>query len=181
MVIRQYNENDRLEWTKHIIQSTIYGINMPVIHSNVYELPPLPEEPEDDPEPDQPEPQPPTPPVTKSIYIGTLNLPKLGISSMSAITAEHIQSLQKLDDGAYNRKPVSTEQYDIIVVAVPTTRTVYIDDGLGNKTKFVTNYPDADGMPFCANGEITCEIDGQTYAVYGTLTAITGTNYIYID
>ena len=100
---------------------------------------------------------------------------------MSAITAEHIQSLQKLDDGVYNREPVSTEQYDIIVVAVPSTRTAYIDDGLGNKIKFITNYPDVDGMPFCSNGEITCEIAGETYDIYGTLTAIAGTNYIYVD
>lgn len=158
-------------------------MNMPVIPSQHYELPPLPEEPEEPEEPDTPvvPDDPVTPPASKYVYVGTLSLPKLGIGSMNQITAEHIETLEKLSDGVYTRKPVVATQYDIIVVAVPTTRTVYVDDGLSNKTAFYTNYTDVDGMPFYANGEIFCEVGDETYAIYGVLTAISGTNYIYIE
>lgn len=163
---------------KLLIEDVVYGMNVPIIKSVQGKLPDEPTEPDVPIQPDDPD----IPLVPKYLYMGTLDMQTLGINRMQDITAEHIKThLTKHSDGVYEKEDIQTDKYDIITIAVLQNRTVYVDDGLGGKIKFSTNYPDIDGNIFCANGEITCQIDGDIYAIYGVLTSIAGTNYIYVE
>lgn len=172
------NENDKSKLTYGIIKKVLYGSQ--IQFTNIDGKLPEPDTEEDDDNDDNQGGEDITP-VVKYLYIGSLNMLEQHIDSMSQITAEHITTnLVKYEDGVY-KEPVVTDRYDVIVVAVLQDRTAYIDNGLGSKTEFNTAYNDIDGNSFCSNGEITCEIDGNTYHIYGVLTSVAGTNYIYVE
>ena len=125
--------------------------------------------------PDQPEP-------TKSgIYVGTISALDDQILSFTDITETHLKQFTTLSNGVYDHYEIRANQYDLIVVAVPTNRKVYMDNGFGDKVEFYVNASDKYGQPFYCNGDITKTVDGIEYRLYGLFTAASGLLYIYIE
>lgn len=82
------------------------------------------------------------------------------------------QDLQTLDKTAIGGLSAG----DSLVVLLPLS-SGYVatsDSGIGTKVPFITEV-------MGANGEITLDIEGVTYKVYGEFMLLSGTKYIYVD
>lgn len=128
----------------------------------------------------------PEPVVEEHIYYGRISAEEAGIPPViqfNQITAEMIktaasmtiiepQTLGKTSLG----KESTTATGDYCIVAVPTSKgySVTKDNGIGTKTVF-------NDQTAGANGEVTLDIDGIQYSIYGELLTAPAEIFIYID
>ena len=133
-----------------------------------------------------------TPPVAKEyIYWGRLSIAEVGgrIISYNQITEEMIlkgvnmhreepTTMGKTSAGLAS----TTAEGDYVIIAVPVSKgyTVTKDNGIGGKVPFTTD--DFNGIiKSGANGDITLNIAGVNYALYGEVLIAQGELFFYID
>lgn len=185
MVTLSYDRfEDKTKWVENIIDCAVYGMNMPIIKSEMIDMSSK-DEPEDDPDtpvepdtpvtPDQPE------KVNTTCYIGAISMIDSGIGSYTEILPSHIESLQTVDASQNKYYSVNADKCSIIVVAVPKQMKAKMLNGIGEYSEFYINANDNNGNPFYCNGEITSIINEEEYKLYGIFTIASGVVKIMIQ
>ena len=126
------------------------------------------------------------------IYWGRLSLTEVGgtIIGYDQITADKILSgtnINRINPTTKGKTSFglasTTTKYDYLIVAVPASKnyTVTKDNGFGSKVPFTTNGVMGDDIATGANGDITLNISGVNYKLYGEVLIAQGEISFYID
>lgn len=118
------------------------------------------------------------------IYYGVIPA-QLQVRDFNDITPEMITTY--LNEVSKEELPRTAVRFgragDLVVVAVSGNKVASKDNGFGGKTQFSSSAQNPEtGAPIESNGDVSVEINGTTYTLYGEFMVLqSGTVFIYVD